>query len=90
MDQVGTRDRWTEEKLRKEIVALNARVDQLVKVKGPTWSDYSLRLALGLLALIAVAFVWRRRKPKPVPLQPVEDRVEEDQPVVYISARSGG
>jgi hypothetical protein len=86
--QVGVRDRWTEEKLRKEIGALNARIDRLVKAQQPTWSDYSLRLALVLLIMIAVAYAWTRRRAKPAPLQSIGGDVEEGEPVVQISARA--
>jgi hypothetical protein len=86
--QAGVRDRWTEEKLREEIGALNARIDRLVKAQQPTWSDYSLRLALVLISLIAVAYAWTRRRAKPAPLQSIGGDVEEGEPVVQISARA--
>jgi hypothetical protein len=89
LSQAGVRDRWTEEKLREEIAALNARVDRLVKAQQPTWSGYSLRLAVVLLILIAVAFAWTRRRAKSAPLQSIEKSdVEEREPVVHISARA--
>jgi hypothetical protein len=86
--QAGARDRWTEEKLRKEIGVLNARVDRLVAAQQPTWSDYSLRLALALFVLVALAFFWTRRRAKPTPLQSIEGDVAEEGPVVHISARA--
>jgi hypothetical protein len=82
------RDRWTEEKLRKEIGRLNARIGGLVRAQEPTWSDYTLRLALVLLILVAVAVAWTRRRAKPAPLRSVESDVDGEEPVVHISARS--